>query len=1180
MDKKKHLRAISAATAVLCALGLGAVYPDFGAQHAAAEAVHNDFEETYCGWHGSTQTVDVTALDGVGFAGSRGMVVSGRADAAEGAASSKGFYLVGGVAYTYHVQVMADTDETFRLTMRTIDQKTGEETVKEILSKDVQAGVWTELSAVYTAPKDSYEFELTVTTDTTNDFRFDEVTVTSEKPVNTVSAATAEKGLKDEFANYFRVGNILNGGTIQNSAITARLIKDCNSIECENETKPDATLVQSGSTNTNIKVSLNSCAAIMDFCVEHGIGMRGHTMVWHSQTPSWFFKDNFQNGGNWVSADVMDQRMESYIKNMFSAIQTQYPTLDLYAYDICNECISDDASRTTNGKDGAREAGDSQIQGQGGKSAWVQVYGNNSFIEKAFTYARKYAPEGCDLYYNDYNEYWDHKRDCIYNMCKSLYEKGLLDGVGMQSHVPANATGFAGTDSYTEAMKKYLSIGCDVQITELDISVLDNNVQYSYTDQANKYKAIFQAAMDWNTAPESAGRVTAVCIWGPDDGHSWLSSGSNALLYDASGEPKEAYTALTSMISQSEWGDGTVVPGREVKVIEPDENGWYFHSTFEGSEDGWSGRGAASVAVSPALTYKGSGALYTDGRTASWNGASMPISANPFKPGETFSFSVNVGYMEGADTTDFKFTLQYTGSDGEPHYDEIASATGNKGQWVQLANENYTIPEGASQMQIYVETYDESTGSFYIDEAIGAVAGTKIEGAGQPQVRKAVLGDVDCDGVIDAMDLALAKRGVLGKFADSIAMKAADVDQSGTPDVTDIVLLTKYIHGMISEFPVAEKPAPAIDTAKWDSYQETASPQMIEFYQNAIYQMGNTSRLWNAVAKAESGAPTTVAYLGGSITEGNHAPTCYAQRSFDYFAETFGTGNNCKFINAGLSGTSSAVGLMRAQRDILDAKPDVIFIEFSVNDHPEQLYKKSFESLVKRCLMQEQEPAVIILINRAKGGYSMQEQMAAVGKLYDVPVISMDNALTKAFNSGLLKTDDYYTDEYHPHADGAKLISDCIGYYYRQALKSANQSDAYTIPTGKVYGNEYATGTIVPLSDLKDLQTGSFKADNSNTRFAYGFTFQKNTGNSPMTFTTEGRGIFLVFRSNQNSSLGTALVTVNGKTAEISGNRQYAWGGPEAEFAYIQDASGKLDVSIKLDNGGADFNIYGIGVIK
>ncbi len=96
----------------------------------------------------------------------------------------------------------------------------------------------------------------------------------------------------------------------------------------------------------------------------------------------------------------------------------------------------------------------------------------------------------------------------------------------------------------------------------------------------------------------------------------------------------------------------------------------------------------------------------------------------------------------------------------------------------------------------------------------------------------------------------------------------------------------------------------------------------------------------------------------------------------------------------------------------------------------------------------------------------MQEQMARVGKHYDIPVISMDNALTKAFDSGLLKKEDYYTDEYHPHADGFKLISDSIAYFYRQGLKTENQTGAYTVPANGAYGTEYAAATVVPLSAL------------------------------------------------------------------------------------------------------------------
>ena len=787
MDLKKIAASL---TAFVCFAGGLSLLPEIDNKVYAAETVYNDFEVNYDGWYGNADTVKLLAQASAGFENSRGMLVSGRTAVTDGASSSKGLYLSGGTEYSYSVQVYSETAERFHLSLLCIDEETGMETVTELASEDVMAGKWTKLSAKYTAPENSYEFRLTITTDSTNNFRFDEVIVTTEKKAasNTVFAASADKGLKDEFAAYFRVGNILNSTTVQNSAITANILKDFNSIECENEMKPDATIVQSQCSGTNIGVSLNSAAAIMDFCVRNNIAMRGHTLVWHSQTPTWFFKENFNAGGAWVSSSTMDARMESYIKNMFAAIEQQYPELNLYAYDVANECISDDSNRTAN-YGGTREPGEN-ISGQ---SPWVQVYGDNSFVEKAFTYARKYAPEGCDLYYNDYNEYWDHKRDAIYSMCRSLYEKGLLDGVGMQSHVPANATGFAGTDSYIEAMKKYLSIGCDVQVTELDISL--ENGTYTLQDQADKYKAIFQAAMDWNKNPASTGRVTAVSIWGPNDANSWLSSGSDALLYDSNNQPKLAYTTLTSMIPESEWGDGTDIGG----AVEPNEYGWYFEDSFEGDTCSWNARGSSSILTSGRTAYIGDEALLVQERTDAWNGAYKSLNTAVFIPGNKYSFSVNVTYFDGDATDQFYLKLQYTDVNGDTQYDTIAEGTGIKGEWVKLANRNYMIPSGASDLQLYVETA-ETTNNFYIDEAIGAVEGTYILGAGE--AKDIILGDVNFDGEINCFDITFARKGYTEGFDSAAAEIAADVDQSGAADIKDIQLLQDYILSKITEFPV------------------------------------------------------------------------------------------------------------------------------------------------------------------------------------------------------------------------------------------------------------------------------------------------------------------------------------------------------------------------------------------
>ena len=790
-------------TAVVCSMGMLSYLPSFLAPVSAVELVHNDFETNYDGWYANADAVSMTAKAGIGHKDSRGMEVSGRTCASDGVSSEKGLYLSGGETNTYRIWVYSETAEQFHVTLACADLDTSQETETELVTKQVAAGTWTELQASYRAPKNSGEFRLTITTDSTHDFYFDDVTVTAKEARNLVSAASAEKGLKDEFANYFRVGNILNGGTVKNSTITASFLKDYNSVECENETKPDATLVQSQCNGTNIGVSLKNAASIMDFCVNNHLAMRGHTLVWHSQTPVWFFKENFDANGNWVSSAVMDQRMETYIKNMFEAIQTQYPELNLYAYDVANECISDDQNRTAN-YGGTREPGEN-ISGQ---SPWVQIYGSNAFVEKAFTYARKYAPEGCQLYYNDYNEYWDHKRDAIYSMCKSLYEKGLLDGIGMQSHINADYDGFSGVSAYTTAMKKFLSIGCDVQITELDITM--ENGKYTLQQQADKYKAIFQAAMDWNKNPTSDGRVKAVCIWGPDDANTWIKTENTPLLYDTNHQPKLAYTTLTSMIPQSEWGDGSN-PGTTEQPIEPNEYGWYFQSTFEGDLDGWSGRGDAEVMTSGRTNYVGEEALLVQNRTAAWNGAARSLNPKAFVAGKTYSFSTNVQYFDGDATDTFYFKLQYTDANGDTQYDTIAEGTAIQGEWMQLANKNYKIPEGATNLQIYVETKD-STNNFYLDEVIGAVGGTGILGAGEAPTL--TLGDVNADGVINVLDLSLAKHGVSSGFSGNAAKLAADVDQNRIVDAADVKMLQDYLLGRISVFSKAEQ---VVDTAAMEA---------------------------------------------------------------------------------------------------------------------------------------------------------------------------------------------------------------------------------------------------------------------------------------------------------------------------------------------------------------------------
>lgn len=585
-----------------------------------------------------------------------------------------------------------------------------------------------------------------------------------------------------------------------------------------------------------------------------------------------------------------------------------------------------------------------------------------------------------------------------------------------------------------------------------------------------------------------------------------------------------------------------------------------FLDSFEGGTNSWTGRGSASVEKNMLTSSEGRASLLCTGRASSWNGASKALDETLFQAGMTYSFSVNAMYQTGEDTEEFKLTLQYTDASGTVNYDNIATVKASAGNWVHLSNKEYTLPSGASSMEIYVETTDTTT-DFYIDEASAASAGTPPKPAG------IITGDVDCDGTINAFDMVLMRKGLVSGFTDSNSKKAADIDKNGTPEMNDAVQLQQYLTGRIDEFTFVE--APPAPENKWDDYTETASADWINFYESSIYSMGNTYRLTKKLEAAENGEKLTMAYLGGSITEGKK----YSSPFSNYVKSTFANGGFTE-VNAGLSGTSSVVGLVRSEENIVSKNPDIVFIEFSVNDHEDIMYKKSFESVIKKFLDLPNEPAVIILINRAKGGFSSQKQMIPVGENFDVPIISMDNTLTKAFNSGFLTTGDYFSDEYHPHDKGGQLIADCLGYFFRKAMKTENRSESYTVPTTTVYGTEYQTCRNIDPKTLTGFNAGSWTAGNGyGSMLPYSYNLN---GGSPMTFTADGKGFIIVFKAN-SSGMGSIDVTVNGKTTKISGNKQYCWGGPDAELGYYQETSGKLDISI---SGSGSFTIWGIGLIE
>ena len=277
--------------------------------------------------------------------------------------------------------------------------------------------------------------------------------------------------------------------------------------------------------------------------------------------------------------------------------------------------------------------------------------------------------------------------------------------------------------------------------------------------------------------------------------------------------------ALTANMEASESGFFATLPAQSISTFvitpeggikqpEPNEYGWWFQCGFEDGDDNWTNRGGNTVAVSDAEHYTewGSKSLFVSDRTSEWMGASLELSNKIFTAGQAYSFSVHVK-QNTEETVDFKLSLEYTDSTGETAYSDIATVTAPKGQWAQLHNKSYKIPDGATNLKIYVETTSSLT-DFYMDEAIGAVDGTGIQGEGQPElpeVKTVIPGDINFDGKINIFDVVMARKGVIaGGFSDNYAVKAADVDNNGKVEAADLVQISSYVMGRITKFTKVE----------------------------------------------------------------------------------------------------------------------------------------------------------------------------------------------------------------------------------------------------------------------------------------------------------------------------------------------------------------------------------------
>lgn len=364
---------------------------------------------------------------------------------------------------------------------------------------------------------------------------------------NRVNAATSEATLLNTYGKLFgKIGGEVVYSELYDNSIREHLKTQYNSTTIGNEMKPDyilgwaPTLISVAEAkklgyyipdnykeSTVPKLNFSQVDDVLKTCYENGIALRAHTLVWHSQTPDWYFRSGYSKTSGYVSQDVMNARMEMYIKTYMNHVHSSQYGSVVYAWDVVNEYLH------------ASESGWSKIYGTPGVQA--------EFVKRAFQYAYDCISyfeltDSVSLFYNDYNTYMGVD-DTIKLINYINSDKKICNGIGMQSHL---STSFPSVAYYSEALKKFAAAGFEIQITELDVA------NSSSAELANYYYDLFTAIIN---AKKAGANITSITLWGVSDSNSWIGD-KNPLLFSNIYTPKAAYYSVLKAYTDAGYSVG------------------------------------------------------------------------------------------------------------------------------------------------------------------------------------------------------------------------------------------------------------------------------------------------------------------------------------------------------------------------------------------------------------------------------------------------------------------------------------------------------------------------------------------------------------------------------------------------------------------------------------------------
>lgn len=397
---------------------------------------------------------------------------------------------------------------------------------------------------------------------------------------------------------------------------------------------------------------------------------------------------------------------------------------------------------------------------------------------------------------------------------------------------------------------------------------------------------------------------------------------------------------------------------------------------------------------------------------------------------------------------------------------------------------------------------------------------------------------------------------------------------------------------------------------------------------SAIYD-GNLERLAAAIAKAQRGEDVTIAYIGGSITQGAGAKpigtNSYAYQSYKAFRERYGVGDgsNVHFVKAGVGGTPSELGLCRYEREILrngTVQPDILVIEFAVNDAGDETNGVCYESLALMAAKELGNPAVVLLFAVFMDDFNLQDRLSPVGTHYGFPMVSLKNAVTPQFyiEKPLMTKRQYFFDLFHPSNEGHRVMADCIDLLWKRAgesdcmkgapAKEATKEefdkwhkdivDGYLASLVKepIIGNDYRDLKVIAQDNFSTcpavtrLDAGTFTATDKEIQYVERDDQAYVTPEFPENWMYEGasddvafemditcKKLMIIYKdSGDQGKFGTATVYVDGKEARSINPLEVGWNHINAVLIHTGDNTAEHKVKI-CPTKEKNFTIFGFG---